>query len=73
MITHKEAPVIGGRYENARRRGQFVQVEAVQGEGNEGLVAIVFLKSKERLRTPRWLFAQTYRRSLVGPVESGAA
>lgn len=66
------APEPGTRYVSRKRKGQAVQVEGVQGRGDCALVALVFVKSGERWRTPLWLFTQTYRRDVVGPVEASA-
>jgi hypothetical protein len=66
-------PAVGTRYESKRRPGQFVQVEGVQGGTDQALVALLYLKSRQRVRTPYWLFKDRFRRCVVGPLEKGTA
>lgn len=54
--------VVGANYVSKKRPQVVVQLEGAEGEGRDGLVAILFLKSGERLRTPMWLFEHSYRR-----------
>lgn len=65
-------PAVGTRYENRKRKGQLVQVEGVEGDTRDALVALLFVRSGQRWRTPLWLFNASYRRDLKGPLEKGA-
>ena len=53
----------GTRYVHRKRSWQKIQVEAIS---DEGLVCILFLRSKERLRVPRMLFLSKFKRDTVG-------